>query len=289
MTRTYLLTMMFLATLPAAACGGDDGDEGDATAADDGDATADDDGSESTGATADDGVSTDGSSDGADDGSGDDGSSGIDSGGDSTGAGVFDPDVCLPEAGGFTIEIDNPFYPLVVGQVSVFEGMEDGAPIHLEIEVLEETREVAGVTTRVIEEREQEDGEIVEISRNFFVQAADGTVCYYGEEVDIYENGEVVAHEGEWEAGVDGALPGVVMPAVPMVGQSFDQEVAPGIAEDHAEIVTMGDAVEVPAGTFDDTLRTEETTPIEPGVKEYKDYGRGVGLLTDGPALLVSY
>jgi hypothetical protein len=284
MTRTHFFTTMLLATI---ACGGDDG-SGDATAADDDDGSTapdDDDGSESSGATADDG-SSDGSESPATD---DDGTSAADSGDASTGAGVFDPAVCQPDAGGFTIEIDNAFYPLVVGQVSVFEGMEGDTLLHIEIEVLDETRDVAGVTTRVIEEREQEDGEIVEVSRNFFVQAADGTVCYYGEEVDIYENGEIVEHEGAWEAGVDGALPGVVMPAVPMAGQSFDQEVAPGIAEDHAEIVSLGDPVEVPAGMFDDTLRTEETTPLEPGVMEYKDYARGVGLLTDGPARLLSY
>jgi hypothetical protein len=250
------------------------------------------------GDAAEDATDTDASDDGpttADDGTDEatlTGSEGTDTGseGTDTGTSELDPSVCQPEAGGFTIEIDNPYYPLVVGQLAIFEGDEDGELLHIEIEVLDETREVAGVTTRVIEERESADGAIVEISRNWFVQAADGTVCYYGEEVDIYDDaGEIVSHDGAWEAGVDGAIPGIVMPAMPAIGQSFDQELAPGIAEDHAEIVAMGHTVEVPAGTYMDTVRTEESTPLEPGHIEYKEYAAGVGLLVDGPAELISF
>ena len=104
----------------------------------------------------------------------------------------LDSAVCAPAAGGFSTTLDNPFFPLAVGAVTVLEGSEDGAIVRVEIRALDETEVVAGVTTRVVEERESEGGQLVEVSRNFMVEAADGTTCYYGEDVDVYENGAVV-------------------------------------------------------------------------------------------------
>jgi hypothetical protein len=211
-------------------------------------------------------------------------------GGAGTGGGtMLDIAVCAPTAGPFSLTIDNDFFPLPVGQIWSYQGMEDGEQLTLEIEVLDETEMVAGVETRVVREDEKANGEQVEISWNFFVQAADGTVCYYGEDVDIYERGAVVAHDGAWRAGEGGALPGIQMPATPAVGQQYDQELAPGIAEDHAEVIALGEHVEVPAGAFDDTLRTEESTPLEPGQVSEKLYARGVGLLVDGAVELTAH
>ena len=177
----------------------------------------------------------------------------------------LDITVCDPSEGPFTLDIDNPFFPLQVGTQLVLEGDDGGAAIRLEVTVLDETEEVAGITTRVLEERESEDGELVEVSRNFFVQAPDGTICYFGEDVDIYEGGVIVSHEGNWRAGVSGASPGIFMPASPAVGQAFRQEVAPGVAEDRVEIVATGESTTTPVETFTDTVRFLETTPIEPG------------------------
>ena len=120
--------------------------------------------------------------------------------------------------------------------------------------VLDEIETVAGVDTRVVEEYEAADGRVIEISRNYFAQAQDGTVCYFGEEVDIYdENGEVTSHAGAWRAG-GGNVPGIFMPSSPQVGQAFHQEIAPGIAEDQAKVVALGEVTEVPGGTFEDTV-----------------------------------
>jgi hypothetical protein len=199
----------------------------------------------------------------------------------------LDIGICDPSAGPFSLEITNPYFPLPVGQVWLLRGVEDGVNLRLRIRVLNETEDVAGVTTRVVEEREWEDGEIIEISRNFFVQAPDGTVCYYGEDVDIYENGQVVSHEGAWRAGEDDNLPGIIMPANPAEGMSYAQEVAPGIAEDQAEIVSIGETVTVPAGTFENTLFTRETTPLEPGSESLKYYAPGVGIIVDDVVELV--
>ncbi len=200
---------------------------------------------------------------------------------------TIDVAVCDPSAGPFTIEIDNPYFPLAAGSQLVLEGDDGGTAVRLEVTVLDQTETVAGVTTRVLEERETHDGALVEISRNFFAQAPDGTVCYFGEDVDIYEGGTIVGHEGAWRAGVNGALPGILMPASPAVGQAFRQEVAPGVAEDRAVITAVGETVTVPAGTFTSTVRFRETTPLEPGAESIKVFASGIGLIQDDVVQLI--
>lgn len=194
---------------------------------------------------------------------------------------TLDITVCDPSHGPFTLEVENPYFPLVVGSQSVLEGQDGGTAVRLEVTVLDQAETVAGVTTRVLEERETQDGELVEVSRNFFTQAPDGTVCYYGEDVDIYEGGAIVGHEGQWRAGVNSALPGIFMPASPAVDQAFRQEVAPGVAEDRVVITAVGESVTVPAGTFTATVRFRETTPLEPGATSIKVYAGGLGVIVD--------
>lgn len=198
----------------------------------------------------------------------------------------LDIGICDPTAGPFSTTITNPYFPLPVGAIWELSGVANGVKEDLRITVLKKTERVAGITTLVMEERHQEDGELVEVSRNFFVQAPDGTVCYYGEDVDIYEDGQVVSHEGAWRAGVNGALPGILMPANPQVGMTYYQEFAPGVAEDRAEIVSIGKTATVPAGTFRNTLETNETTALEPGDLSVKRYAPGVGLIFDKPVKL---
>lgn len=196
---------------------------------------------------------------------------------------TLDLSICSPSAGGFTLESTNPYFPMTVGSEWVLEGGDE----RVVITVLDETETVGGVTTRVVEEREFEDGEIVEVSRNFFVQASDGTVCYFGEDVDNYEDGEVVSHESEWRADAEGSRPGIIMPADPRPGMRFQMEVGPG-AVDEGEIVELGESVEVPAGTFTETMRLLESNPLE-DEEEYKVYAKGVGILIDEDLELVSH
>jgi hypothetical protein len=106
-----------------------------------------------------------------------------------------------------------------------------------------------------------------------------GNVWYFGEDSREYRDGEVVSTEGSWLAGVDGAQPGIVMPAVPTIGQSFRQECAPGVAEDMFTVLDLAQAVTVPVGSFDNVLQIADSTPLSPGVVEHKFYGPGVGLL----------
>lgn len=203
----------------------------------------------------------------------------------------LDISICAPEGGPFTLAIDNPYFPLPVGREWVLEGDDDGVLVRVEITVLDDTEEVDGVETRVVEEAEYEDGEIVEISRNFFVQAPDRTVCYYGEDVDIYEDGMVVRHDGEWRAGDGENRAGIQMPGVLMEETKFFQESAPGIARDRSAIIGVEDSIRVPAGEFLGALHVIDWDPLEgetSGDAEDKYYAPGVGLIVDDVVELVS-
>jgi len=189
--------------------------------------------------------------------------------------------VCDPDAGPFSLNINNPFFPVVVDSQSMLEGVDDeGATILLIITVLDETEVVADVTTRVLEEMELVDDELIEVSRNFFAQAPDGTVCYFGEEVDIFEDGVIVSHEGAWRADEPGNQPGIIMLANPVVGDIYSQEDAPEVAEDQAEVQALGETIVVPAGTFNDTLRTEDCNRLD-GTTDTKVFVRDIGLAID--------
>jgi hypothetical protein len=140
----------------------------------------------------------------------------------------------------------------------------------------------------VVEEREFEDGEIKEISRNFFaICEKTNDVYYFGEEVDIYEDGEIVSHDGAWLAGQDGALPGILMPGTFLLGSRYYQEVAAGVALDRAEHTAEGLEVETGAGRFRDCVEVSETSPLEPGAVSTKVYCPTVGLVIDNDLMLV--
>jgi hypothetical protein len=184
----------------------------------------------------------------------------------------------------------NDYFILEPGHQLVLQGQDEGVDLELIITVTNDTRVVDGVETRVVEERESEDGEIVEISRNYFAVCGPANdVFYFGEETDIYENDEIVSHAGAWLAGVDNATAGLIMPGNPQVGMKYYQEVAPGVAEDRAEVISLSQTANVPAGRFQNVLKTEETTPLEPDELENKFYAPGVGLIMEEELKLVSY
>jgi hypothetical protein len=131
---------------------------------------------------------------------------------------------------------------------------------------------------------------VIEVSRNYFaVNTRTGDVYYVGEDVDMYKHGKVTSHDGSWRHGSNGATFGLMMPGTPSVGLRYYQELAKGTAMDRAEIVSLNERVVVPAGPFDQCLKTKETTPLEPLAREYKIYARGVGLIKDGSLELVSH
>lgn len=169
-----------------------------------------------------------------------------------------------------------------------YQATYEGGDERLVITVLADTELVDGVWTRVVEERETKGGDLVEVSRNYLaVSAATGNAYYFGEAVDMYENGALASHEGSWRSGLHGARFSLMMPSVPLLGARFQQEVAPGVAMDRVEVVSLDDSLTTPAGHFDHVLRTMETTPLEPMAREAKYYAPGVGLIRDGDLLLV--
>jgi hypothetical protein len=184
----------------------------------------------------------------------------------------------------------NSYFILEPGYELILEGEEDGAKIQLKITVLNETKTVNGTEAGVVEEVETEDGEIVEISRNWFVVCRPSNdIFYLGEEVDIYEDGKIVDHEGAWEAGVNDARLGLIMPGKVEIGFKYYQEVAPGVAEDRAEIIGFNRTVDAPAGQFAKVLETEETNALKPDEKESKFYAPGIGLVQEEILKLVKY
>jgi hypothetical protein len=180
----------------------------------------------------------------------------------------------------------NPYFALEPGFQIVLEGADE----KVAITVLDETVEVDGVTTRVVEEREWKDGELVEVSRNLLaIDHETRDLFYFGEDVDDYGAGKVVGHGGAWRAGRGDAQPGMLLPGRPYVGQKYYQEVAPRVAMDRAMVVSLEEILETPAGTFGDCLKTRETTPLNPLERGYKTYALGIGLIQDEKLLLTKY
>jgi hypothetical protein len=182
----------------------------------------------------------------------------------------------------------NLYFILEPGYQLSLAGREGGKRVTLTITVLNETKPVAGVQTRVVEERETADGKLVEVSRNYFALGTQTHhVYYFGEDVDVYKDNQMV-HEGAWLAGVNGAKCGILMPGEIQAGARYYQEQAPKIAMDRAENVATNATIKTPAGTFTGCLKVKETTPLEIGT-EYKLHAPDIGLVQDGNLKLVKY
>jgi hypothetical protein len=178
----------------------------------------------------------------------------------------------------FTSEIDNPWLPLRTGSRWVYrETDQEGGEQRVVVTVLDETRTVLGIETRVVHDVVTEDGELVEDTYDWYAQDSDGNVWYLGEDTTEFEDGEPSSTAGSWEAGVDGALPGILVPAEPEVGMTYRQEYYEGEAEDAAEVLSLAEKVEVPFGQYDGVLMTKDYTPLEPDILEHKFYARDVG------------
>lgn len=179
----------------------------------------------------------------------------------------------------------NRFFILEPGYRLVLESRTE----KVTITVLNETRSIAGVETRVVEEREEENGELSEVSRNFFAICREHhDVYYFGEEVDDYEDGRVVAHSGAWRADEKDSNPGILMPGTALLGARHYQEISPK-AMDRAEILRDDVTLTTGARIFTGCLQVEETSALDPGDRCIKTYAPGVGLIQDEDLLLTSF
>jgi hypothetical protein len=188
----------------------------------------------------------------------------------------YEPDI---DPADFTSVIDNPYLPWIPGTVFTYDGTSDGEAQHNVVTVTDQTRTIMGVTCVAVDDRVEVDGELEERTTDWYAQDEAGNVWYFGEDSKEYEGGQVTSTEGSWLAGVDGAMPGIVMEATSEVGDSYRQEYLRGEAEDRAQVKKLGKSVSVPYGSFDDVLVIREWTPLEPCVAEDKWYAADVGLL----------
>jgi len=190
-----------------------------------------------------------------------------------------------PDPGDFVERIDNPYLPLTPGSRWVYESTSVD-PETTTVRVTDDTVQVQGVTTTVVQDVVRDaDGKLVERTFDWFAQDRAGNVWYFGEDTTEYDDRGRPDHTGSWEAGVDGARAGLVMPAEPRVGDGYRQESAPGVAEDRAEVLSLDESANVRFDSFTDLLQTEETTPLEPDLVERKYYARGVGLVLEETVL----
>ncbi|MBM4157867.1 MAG: hypothetical protein FJ216_03700 [Ignavibacteria bacterium] len=183
----------------------------------------------------------------------------------------------------------NNYFILEPGYQLILQNIEDKDTMKLVITVLNETKKVGNTDTRIVEERESVNGVVVEISRNYFsICKETGSVFYFGEDVEIYKNGNVVSNSGSWLA-VENNKAGIIMPGQIILGSKYYQEISPDIAMDIGEIVSISDTLITPAGKFIGVVKIEETNPLEKGEKSYKFYAPGIGLIKDDELLLVKY
>ena len=179
----------------------------------------------------------------------------------------------------FTTRITNPYWPMRPGTRWVYRETDaSGARLRVVVTVTRRTKLLAnGVTARIVSDVATDAGEPAEVTDDFYAQDRDGNVWYLGEDTAEYENGKVVSREGSFEAGVDGAQAGVIMPARPRPGMRYRQEYYAGHAEDRARVVSRREQAEVPFGHFRPVLMTREDNPLEPKALEFKFYARGIG------------
>ena len=199
----------------------------------------------------------------------------------STSAATYSPKT-RPEVdpGNFVSVVNNPYFPLPPGTTFIYEGESTGAPTRDEMAVTRDTKQILGVAVTVVHHRAYEDGVLIEDTLDWFAQDKAGNVWYFGEDTkELDENGNVISTEGSWEAGVNGAEPGIIMPANPKKGDRYQQEFAPDVAEDMAQVIGFEDSLCVRYGCFEDVLVTKEWSPFEKGVVENKYYAKGVGFI----------
>ena len=179
----------------------------------------------------------------------------------------------------FTTQVTNRYFPLKPGRTLVYTGIRDGAPTKHVFAVTHQTKRVLGVDCLVISDVVTQNGSLVEKTTDWYAQDSQGNVWYFGENTAEYANGVVTSTAGTWEAGVDHAQPGIVMPAKPVVGKAYRQEYRPGQALDIARIVSLNATAKVPAGTYTHLVVTDDINPLDPSKREHKWYAAGIGFV----------
>jgi len=192
--------------------------------------------------------------------------------------GGYQPTIRSADFGG---PIDNPYFPLVPGARWVYDVITPEGPEQIVVEVTHDTKEIRGISTVVVHDTATKDGQLIEDTFDWYAQDDGGNVWYFGEDTTSYKNG-AASTSGSWEAGVDGAQPGIVMKAHPRVAAAYRQEFLRGTAEDRARVLSVDASASVPFATYERSLvKTKDITDLEPDVVEHKYYARGIGAVLE--------
>jgi hypothetical protein len=195
-----------------------------------------------------------------------------------TGGGIYDPDL---DEDDFEDEVEHKYLPFETGANWVYQKQTDEGLEEIVITVLDKTKEIDEIEAIVVHDIVTLDGVLVEDTFDWYAEHEDGTVWYMGEISQSFEEGELESLDGSWKAGEDGALPGIVMLAQPVVGTTYRQELLLTEAEDVATVLSVTATASVPFGTFTNCLKTADFSPLEPGIVEHKYYAKDVGLVLE--------
>jgi hypothetical protein len=191
----------------------------------------------------------------------------------------YDPKIRPKE---FVSTVDNPYFPLTPGDRYVYEGHTDVGNERIVVEVTDQKKTIMGVPTVVVHDKAYVNGRLEESTSDWYAQDRDGNVWYFGEATQTYDkNGKPKTTKGSWTGGVDGAKPGIQMLADPQPGKVYRQEFRRGLAEDFGKVLSVTAAATVPVGTFPETVKTKDFTPLEPKLIEHKYYAPDLGLVLE--------
>ena len=182
----------------------------------------------------------------------------------------------------FTTKITNPYWPMQPGDHWLYhETNASGEVQRNDVVVTNRTKKIMGLDAVVVHDTVRLHGQLTEDTYDWYAQDAAGNLWYFGENTAEYENGKLATREGSWTAGVDGALPGIIMPANPEVGLRYREEYYAGHAEDGAEIIYANALAKVPYGRFTHGIQTRNFSGIEPATIEEKIYAKHVGVVLE--------
>ncbi|MDD2889515.1 MAG: hypothetical protein PHE49_02605 [bacterium] len=184
----------------------------------------------------------------------------------------------------------NEYFILEPGYQLVLKGNEGKNVVEVISTVLNETRKIGNIETRIVEERETANGKLRELTRNFYaISKETNSLFYFGEAVENYKNGKLISRSGSWVADSGNAKAGLAIPGIILLGAKYYEEMAPDVAMDRRQILSNTETLQTPAGNFENCLKIKDTTPLEPEVTEYKTYAPGIGMISDGVLLLTKY
>ncbi len=192
-----------------------------------------------------------------------------------------DPYSPIIDPSDFVSGVNNTYFPLIPGMIYTYEGDTGDGLEHIEVTITNQTKTVMGITCMVVRDAVTIDGKLVEDTYDWYAQDIKGNVWYMGEDSKEFEEGNFVTSSGSWEAGIDGAKPGIIMLAEPMEGLYYRQEFYKGEAEDMGAIMMTNQSKTLKFGSFNNVLVIKDFTPLEPGAAEYKYFAPGFGLICE--------